>query len=71
MMKKCLCGADVEVRQLARETADGGTETLYWVSCPVCGQIGPKISDRGKDAQTATAEAIAAWNEGIARARPE
>ena len=68
--KKCLCGADAEVRQMTRDTADGKTETLYWVSCPVCGQIGPKISDAGMEPANAIAEAIKAWNQMLARARP-
>lgn len=68
--RACLCGADADIKQHTQTTADGQTETLYWVSCPVCGQIGPKISDLGKDEKTAIAEAIAAWNEMLIRARP-
>lgn len=40
------------------------------MSCPVCGQSGPAVAAAGKDEATATAEAIAAWNEMIARLRP-
>ncbi|MGA7799563.1 MAG: hypothetical protein WCC36_02020 [Gammaproteobacteria bacterium] len=68
--RTCLCGAQPDLRQETRATADGGTETLYWIGCPVCGQLGPKVSDLGKDKETAIAEAIAAWNEKLNRARP-
>jgi hypothetical protein len=40
------------------------------VNCPVCGQSGPEVPAAGKDEATATAEAIQAWNEMIARLRP-
>jgi hypothetical protein len=69
-IRACLCGADVDIKQATQETADGESETLYWVSCPVCGQIGPKISGKGKDEQSAIAEAIAAWNKRMNDARP-
>jgi len=68
--KACLCGADADIKQDTRTRPDGQSETLYWVSCPVCGQIGPKISDFGKDAKAAIAEAIRAWNDMLVRARP-
>ncbi|MEJ2343992.1 MAG: hypothetical protein P8076_05655 [Gammaproteobacteria bacterium] len=68
--RACLCGAQPDVRQRQQITADGTTETLYWVGCPVCGAMGPQISDRGRDAQTAIAEAIAGWNAKIAATRP-
>ena len=68
--KACLCGADADIKHAERTTADGRTETLYWVSCPVCGQSGPKISDLGKSAAVAIAEAVAEWNAMLIRARP-
>lgn len=68
--KACLCGADADIKHETRIGGDGRTETLYWISCPVCGQIGPKISDAGKEAKDAIAEAIAAWNAMLLRARP-
>lgn len=40
------------------------------MSCPVCGQSGPDVPAAGKDEATASAEAIAAWNDMIARLRP-
>ncbi|MDA8381864.1 MAG: hypothetical protein M0037_02105 [Betaproteobacteria bacterium] len=40
------------------------------MTCPVCGQVGPAIPAAGKDEATAVAQAIAAWNEMIARVRP-
>ena len=68
--KACLCGADADIKHETRTGTDGRTETFYWVSCPVCGQIGPKISAGGKDEKTAIAEAIDAWNAMLIRARP-
>jgi hypothetical protein len=58
------------VRRVTRRTADGHDETVYRVICPVCGQLGPAIPVAGKDAATAIAEAVDAWNEMIARLRP-
>jgi hypothetical protein len=69
-LRKCTCGAAPDLRQKTEITADGNSETIYWVGCPVCGQLGPRVSDRGKDKETAIAEAIAAWNAMIARVRP-
>jgi hypothetical protein len=66
----CTCGAEAEVRRGTRRTLDGRDEIVYRVTCPVCGQLGPAIAADGKDKATATAEAIAAWNEMIARVRP-
>jgi len=68
--RTCLCGARPKLREQTRATADGGTETLYWIGCPVCGQAGPKISDKGKDRASAIAEAVAGWNARLAAARP-
>jgi hypothetical protein len=58
------------VRRRTRTTADGREEVFYQVNCPVCGQSGPEIPAAGKDEAFATAEAIQAWNEMIARLRP-
>ncbi len=69
-MRKCLCGADAELREQTETRADGGVETFYWVACPICGQLGPRVAAAGRDRETATAEAISAWNAMLARARP-
>ena len=69
-LKKCTCGADPDLQEKTQTAADGSIETVYWVSCPVCGQIGPRISDRGKTKEAAMAEARAAWNAMIAAVRP-
>jgi len=68
--RRCTCGADVDVRRGTRRTADGRDEVVYRVVCPVCGQLGPAIPAEGKDEAAAIAEAVAAWNEMIARLRP-
>ncbi len=68
--RKCTCGAESHVRRRTRRTAEGGEEVFYQVVCPVCGQIGPEVLATGKDEAAASAEAIAAWNEMIARLRP-
>ncbi len=68
--RKCLCGADAEVREHTETLADGRTETFYWVTCPICGQIGPRVAADGRDRDTAVAEAVSAWNAMLARARP-
>ena len=68
--KHCTCGAEADVRRGTRRTADGRDEIVFRVSCPVCGQLGPAIPAAGKDEATAIAEAIAAWNDMIARRRP-
>ena len=68
--RACLCGADADIKHEAKVSPDGVTETLYWVSCPVCGQIGPKISDRDIGEKSAIQEAIAAWNAMLLSARP-
>jgi hypothetical protein len=49
---------------------DGRDEVVYRVVCPVCGQLGPAIPAAGRDEASAIAEAVAAWNEMIARLRP-
>jgi len=69
-IRHCLCGAASHIKTSTRERSDGTTETLYWVSCPVCGQLGPKISAEGKSEEEAKAAAVSAWNEMLARARP-
>jgi hypothetical protein len=68
--RRCTCGAEVHVRRRTRRTAEGREEVFYQVNCPVCGQSGPEVPAAGKDEATATAEAIQAWNERIARLRP-
>lgn len=68
--RRCTCGAEADVRRGTRRTPDGRDETIYRVVCPVCGQLGPAIPAEGKDEAAATAEAVAAWNEMIARLRP-
>jgi hypothetical protein len=68
--RRCTCGAEVDVRRGTRRSADGRDEIVYRVVCPVCGQLGPAIPAEGKDEATAIAEAVAAWNEMIARLRP-
>ncbi|UCH17628.1 MAG: hypothetical protein JSW36_00875 [Burkholderiales bacterium] len=40
------------------------------VVCPVCGQLGPAIPLAGKNEAAAIAEAVAAWDDMIARLRP-
>lgn len=69
-MRNCTCGAEPEVRREMRTNASGEDEIFFRVACPVCGQSGPAIAAAGKDDQAAIAEAIAAWNTLIARARP-
>jgi hypothetical protein len=68
--RRCTCGAEADVRRATRRTADGRDEIVYRVVCPVCGQLGPAIPAAGKDEAAAVAEAVAAWNEMIARLRP-
>lgn len=68
--RKCTCGAEAHVRRVTRRKAGGGEEIVYLVSCPVCGQTGPAIIAAGKDEATASAEALQAWNDMIARIRP-
>ena len=68
--RRCTCGAEADVRRGIRRGADGRDETIYRVVCPVCGQLGPAVPAEGKDEAAAIAEAVAAWNEMIARARP-
>ncbi|HYL90791.1 MAG TPA: hypothetical protein VEU32_18725 [Burkholderiales bacterium] len=43
---------------------------MYRVVCPVCGQLGPAVPAEGKEEAAVIAEAVAAWNEMIARLRP-
>ena len=68
--RHCTCGAEADVRRGSSRTADGRDEVVYRVICPVCGQLGPAIPVAGKEEAAAIAEAIAAWNEMIARLRP-
>ena len=68
--RRCTCGAEADVRRGTRRSPDGRDEIIYRVVCPVCGQLGPAIPAEGKDEATAKAEAVAAWNEMIARLRP-
>jgi len=72
MMRKrhCTCGAEADVVRGTRRTADGRDEIVYRMVCPVCGQRGPAIAAEGKDEAAASAEAVEAWNEMIARLRP-
>lgn len=70
-MRKCTCGAKVDVRRQTRVLLQGGAEeVIYRVVCPVCGQLGPAILAEGKDEATVIAEAVAAWNAMIDRIRP-
>jgi hypothetical protein len=69
--RHCTCGADAAVRRATRRTAGGGEEIVYQVACPVCGQLGPAVSATGTGDATAIAEAVQAWNEMIARLRPQ
>lgn len=69
-MRRCTCGAEADVRRQTRALVGGGEEIIYRVVCPVCGQLGPAIPAAGKDEATAVAEAVAAWNAMIERARP-
>ena len=69
-LKKCLCGAKATLRHKTQETANGETETIYWVGCPICGQLGPMVSDRGIGEDAAVAAALCGWDEMLARARP-
>ena len=69
-MRRCTCGAEVDVRRTTRRTAEGIEEVAYRVSCPVCGQLGPAISLSGKTEDEAIIDAIAAWNEMIDQLRP-
>ena len=66
----CTCGAEADVRRGTRRLADGRDEIVYRMICPVCGQLGPAIVAEGKDEATATAEAIAAWNELMGAPHP-
>ena len=68
--RHCTCGAEADVRRGTRRTADGRDEVIYRVTCPVCGQLGPAVALAGRDEATAIAEAVAAWNQMIARLRP-
>ena len=69
-MRNCTCGAEPEIRREIRTNASGGEEIYFRVACPVCGQTGPAVVATSEDEQTAIAEAVAAWNAVIARARP-
>jgi hypothetical protein len=67
--RNCTCGAEADVRRQNRRTADGRDEVVYRVVCPVCGQSGPAVLAEGKDAATAIAEAVLAWNDMYAQLR--
>lgn len=69
-MRRCTCGAEVEVRRTARRTPEGSEEVVYRASCPICGQLGPAIALAGRTEDEAIAEAMAAWDEMIDRLRP-
>lgn len=69
-MRRCTCGAEANVRHGTRRTPDGHDEAVVRVVCPVCGQLGPAIPLAGKDEAAAIAEAVAAWDDMIARLRP-
>lgn len=69
-IRHCTCGAEADVRRGTRRTGDGRDEDVYRVVCPVCGQLGPAVPAAGRDEAAAIAEAVAAWNEMIARLRP-
>lgn len=68
--RRCTCGAVAHVRRRVRRLADGSEEVIHEMSCPVCGQTGPAIPEAGKDEASASAAAVQAWNEMIARLRP-
>jgi hypothetical protein len=68
--RRCTCGAEADVRRTTRRTLEGRDEIVYRVICPVCGQVGPAIAAEGRTEAQAIAEALAAWNEMIARLRP-
>jgi hypothetical protein len=69
-MRRCTCGAEADVRRGTRRTLDGHDEIVVRVVCPVCGQLGPAVPLAGKDEAAAIAEAVAAWDDMIARLRP-
>lgn len=69
-LRHCLCGAEPDLKHREQISADGRTENLFWVACPVCGALGPKMSDLDSDTETAKAAAVAAWNAMVARTRP-
>jgi hypothetical protein len=69
-MRRCTCGAEADVRRTTRRGADGRDEDVFRVVCPACGQLGPAIPAAGRDEAAAIAQAVAAWNEMIARLRP-
>jgi len=68
--RTCLCGTAADICERSEARADGASDTFYWVACPVCGQIGPRIAAAGRGRDTVVAEAIAAWDAMLARARP-
>ncbi len=69
-MRRCTCGAEADVRRGTRRTPEGTDEIVVRVVCPVCGQLGPAIPLAGKNEAAAIAEAVAAWDDMIARLRP-
>lgn len=68
--RRCTCGAVAHVRRRIRRLADGSEEVIHEMSCPVCGQTGPAIPEAGSDEASASAAAVQAWNDMIARLRP-
>ena len=69
-MRRCTCGAEADVRRGTRRTPEGTDEIVVRVVCPVCGQLGPAIPLAGQNEAAAIAEAVAAWDDMIARLRP-
>ena len=69
--RHCLCGARPDVKQEERAAKEDGIERVCWVECPVCGQLGPRIT-AGADAdwETLRVRATEAWDEMLRRARP-
>jgi len=67
--RHCTCGAEADVRRGTRRSADGRDEIAYRITCPVRVQLGPALALEGRDEVTAIAEAVAPWNEMIARRR--
>jgi hypothetical protein len=68
--RSCACGAEADIRRTTRRNADGADEAVFWVICPVCGQLGPAVPAEGPEEAAAIAEAVAAWNAMIAHVRP-
>lgn len=64
-MRRCTCGAEVDVRRSMRCTADGCKEIVYRVNCPVCRQLGPAVPAEDMDEVIAIADATHIWNERL------